>query len=362
MASDSQASSCSLREPDEASLAAVEAASLVVSADCEPGIRRFGSAAEGFSYAYDDGRPLSSAELERVERLAIPPAWTDVWICADANGHIQATGRDARGRKQYRYHERWRETRDETKYGRMAAFGDALPNLRQHVDRDLRRPVPDRSRVLALVVAVLDETLIRVGNAEYARSNESYGLTTLRNEHAEVGSVAVRLRFRGKSGKQLEVGIDNPRIARALRKIKELPGQELFQYIDESGEPRVVESGDVNAYLRDVSGTSLTSKDFRTWGGSLAFALALRAGPERPAPSAVTAAVREAAAVLGNTPAVCRRSYIHPGLIDLYLGGGFDAAWEHASASEPARPFLREEERVFLGIIRALAGYEATAA
>jgi DNA topoisomerase-1 len=327
----------------------------VLSFDCEPGIRRE-RAGEHFAYRHEDGSPVGEEDLGRIERLKIPPAWTDVWICADERGHVQATGRDARGRKQYRYHERWRVTRDETKYGRMIVFGEALSTIRAAVDRDLRRPRLDRARVLALVVAVLDETLIRVGSSEYARDNVSFGLTTLRDEHAVVSGQSVRLRFRGKAGKELEAAIDNPRIARALARTRELPGQELFQYLDEWGEPKVVESGDVNAYLRALSDADLTSKDFRTWGGSLAFALSLRAREGPPSERAVTAAVKHAAAVLGNTPAVCRRAYIHPGLVDLYLSGRFAEAWERSAAVEAAREFLRDEERAFLGVLRQIEG------
>lgn len=348
-----QLNSCPLRGPDQTSLDAATQASLVIATDCEPGIRRR-QAPNGFTYRHDDGRRVSAKDRQRIERLAIPPAWTDVWICADERGHVQATGRDARGRKQYRYHERWRATRDETKYGRMPLFGESLPSIRTAVDRDLRRTVFDRPKVLALVVAVLDQTLIRVGNSEYARENESYGLTTLRSEHAEVSSGSVRLRFRGKAGKDLEFGIDNPRIARALARTLELPGQELFQYLDESGRPRVVGSGDVNGYLRELSGAELTSKDFRTWGGSLACALSLIREEGPPSERNVSAAVKEAAAVLGNTAAVCRRSYVHPRLIGLYLGGGLPSAWEQARAGEPQREHLRDDERAFLGVVRQL--------
>jgi len=348
-----QPSACPWREPDDASLAAAESASLVVTSDCEPGIRRE-RVSGGFAYRHEDGSEVTADEKARIDRLRIPPAWNDVWICANEHGHLQATGRDARGRKQYRYHERWRVTRDETKYGRMVVFGESLTQIRARVDRDLRRPLLDRPRVLALVVAVLDATLIRVGNSEYVRENESFGLTTLRNEHAEVAGGTVRLRFRGKSGKELQVGIDNPRIARALSRTRELPGQELFQYLDEAGLPKVVESGDVNEYLRELSGAELTSKDFRTWGGSLAFARALPEGAGQPSERAVALAVRHAASMLGNTPAVCRRSYIHPGLIDLYLSGGLDRARARACEEEPPREYLSDEERVFLGVIRQL--------
>lgn len=348
-----EAQACPLHEAEPASVEAASAADLVITSDCYPGIRRERTPT-AFRYRREGGGAISTQDRERIERLKIPPAWSDVWICADERGHVQATGRDARGRKQYLYHERWRATRDETKYERMVVFGEALPDIRAAVDRDLRRPKVDRQRVLALAVAVLDRTLVRVGNSEYARDNESYGLTTLLDEHAQVGTTTVRLRFRGKSGKELEVSVADPRVARALRKARDLPGQELLQYLDEAGEPRVIGSGDVNEYLREVSGAELTSKDFRTWGGSLAFALALAAEDVPPSEALVTAAVRQAAGALHNTPAVCRRSYIHPGLIELYRSGRFEEAWQAAASAEPGRPSLAEDERTFLGLLRKL--------
>lgn len=347
-----EGASCALERVDETSLADAVAARLVISSDCEPGIRRV-RRADGFAYIADTGERLSEEQLARIEALRIPPAWAEVWICADSRGHLQATGRDARGRKQYRYHEQWRAVRDGTKFERMLAFGEALPRIRRAVDRDLRRPRLDRARVLALVVAVLDATLIRVGNSAYLRENESFGLTTLRTEHAEVGRARVRLRFRGKAGKDLDVGIDDPRIARAIGRVRELPGQELFQYLDEDGEPKVIGSGDVNEYLRELAGTEVTSKDFRTWGGSLTFTRALVTEPGKPSQRAVTAALRHAADALGNTPAVCKRSYVHPGIAELYLGGGLGRAWAEAG-SEPADEYQSEDERLFLGLVRRL--------
>jgi DNA topoisomerase-1 len=361
MMANDEGGSCPLREPDAASVEAATAAALVVTSDCEPGIRREHSG-DGVTYRRDDGQPLSGEDLERIDTLHIPPAWSDVWISERADGHLQATGRDARGRKQYRYHDRWRETRDETKYGRMAEFGEALPRIRQAVDSDLRHSSLDRSRVLALVVAVLDATLIRVGNPQYARENDSFGLTTLREEHSEVGATRVRFRFRGKSGKEREVTLDDRRIARALHRVRDLPGHELFQYLDEAGDIHVVESGDVNRYLQDAAGIAVTSKDFRTWGGSLTFALSLAEAEGSPSEAAITRAVREAASVLGNTPAVCRRAYIHPGLIELYLDGDFAEAWTKAGGREPAQERLRDEERVFLGVVRGLADRPTAAA
>jgi DNA topoisomerase I len=356
---DDTSDACQLSRHHQVSTTAVRTAGLVFSSDCAPGIRRFRTrGGSSFRYRHDDGSPATPQERERIEKLKVPPAWENVWICAEEMGHLQATGRDARGRKQYRYHAQWRAVRDENKYERLLGFGEALPRLRERVDADLRRPVMDRSRALALAVALLDETLIRVGNREYARSNESFGLTTLRDEHVEVDANKVRLRFRGKSGKELEARVDNPRIARAVRRIRDLPGQELFQYVDETGGQQVVESGDVNAYLQETAGSAITSKDFRTWGGSLVVSTALLGSPDNPSERAVTAAVKEAAAVLGNTPAVCRRSYIHPGLVALYLSGKLGAARDRAAA-EPHNPYLIEDERLFLGILREIGRLRA---
>jgi len=332
----------------------VREAGLVFSADCSPGIRRAQDANGNVVYRRDGGGRVPKRDLARIEALKIPPAWSDVWICADGLGHLQATGRDARRRKQYRYHDAWRATRDATKFGRLVEFGEALPSIRSAVDRDLSRPTVDRRRVLALVVAVLDNAVVRVGNPQYARTNESFGLTTLRDEHVDVGTTKVRMRYRGKAGKEISVSIDDPRIARAVRRVRDLPGQELFQYVDDGGDIRTVGSGDVNDYLREQAKLNVTSKDFRTWGGSLALAEALHQTSGSPSERAVIEAVKAAAAILGNTPAVCRRSYIHPGLIDLYLSGGFERAWAHAKKHEPRRDHLSESERAFLGVLRRM--------
>jgi len=331
---------------------AVKQAGLVFSADCSPGIRRMRDGDGNVVYRRDGGGHVLKRDLARIEALKIPPAWSDVWICADDLGHLQATGRDARGRKQYRYHDAWRSARDATKFDRLVEFGEALPGIRSAVDRDLARPAVDRRRVLALVVAVLDNAVVRVGSPRYVRSNESFGLTTLRDEHVDVGTTRVRMRYRGKAGKEISVSIDDPRIARAVRRVRDLPGQELFQYVDGRGDIRTVDSGDVNAYLREHAKMNVTSKDFRTWGGSLALAEALHRTGGPPSERAVAEAVKAAAAVLGNTPAVCRRSYIHPGLIELYLSGGFEEAWAHAEQHEPRRRHMSETERAFLGLLR----------
>src|SRR5215470_5909186 len=244
--------------------------------DDRPGIRRR-RAGRGFTYRDDDrGRVTDRATLERIRALAIPPAWTDVWICRDPDGHLQATGRDARGRKQYRYHARWRRRRDAGKFGRMAAFGRALPRIRAACDADLRRPGLPREKVLAAVVRLLELTLIRVGNEEYARLDRSFGLTTLRDRHARVEGSRIRFRFRGKSGRRHEVGLRDRRLARLVRRCQELPGQELFQYEGDDGAIHDVGSGDVNDYLREISGEDFTAKDFRTWAGTVLAFRALR--------------------------------------------------------------------------------------
>jgi DNA topoisomerase-1 len=263
--------------------------------------------------------------LDWIRRLAIPPAWTDVWICSSRNGHLQATGRDARGRKQYRYHPRWRAQRDEAKYDRMLAFGKALPRIRRRVARDLHRPGLPRERVLAAVVRLLERTGVRVGNEEYARDNRSFGLTTLRDRHARVGSKRIRFRFRAKGGKAGEVEVSDARLARIVGRCQDLPGQELFAYLDEAGEVRSVGSGDVNDYVREISGQDFTAKDFRTWAATVRAARALAGrGPaesDAQARSNVVRAIEEVAEWLGNTPTVARKSYVDPSVIDAYLEG-----------------------------------------
>jgi DNA topoisomerase-1 len=307
-------------------------AGLRYASDDRPGLRRR-RAGRGFTYLDTEGHAITDKrELRRIHRLAIPPAWTDVWISADPRGHIQATGRDARRRKQYRYHERWREVRDETKYERMLEFAKALPRVRKRVDRDLARSRLTRERVLATIVRLLETSLIRVGNDEYAKQNSSYGLTTLREKHVRVVGSRVTFRFRGKSGKEHEVDVRENRVARVLRRLQELPGQELFRYVDGAGEPRMVDSADVNTYLREISGDDFTAKDFRTWAGTVYAARELHAlgAPQgaRDARRNITQAVKAVAARLGNTPAVCRRCYIHPAVVQAYVDGKLDRPTE----------------------------------
>ena len=301
------------------------AAGLRYVSDGLPGITRRATG-KAFRYLSPSGaRVRDKATLHRIRDLAVPPAWTRVWICPRADGHIQATGRDARGRKQYRYHERWREVRDESKYGRLAAFARALPRIRRRVSRDLALPGLPRDKALATIVRLLEATFIRIGNAEYARENESFGLTTLRERQARVNGSTLRLRFKGKSGVPHEVEFTDRHIAQIVGHMQDLPGEELFQYLDEKGEPHAIESDDVNAYIKSIAGAEFTSKDFRTWAGTL---LCLRALRRLDAPASATAGRREVAQAvqavakeLRNTRAVCRKCYIHPAVIETYLDG-----------------------------------------
>ena len=304
--------------------AVAEAAGLRYVHDTEPGITRR-RAGKGWSYRTPKGTLVKDARtLERIKRLAIPPAWTDVWICTRADGHLQATGWDARKRKQYRYHPMWREVRDQAKFERVLEFGLALPDLRSRVSSDLSAPGLPRHKVVAAVVALLDRTLIRVGNEEYARTNESYGLTTLRDEHADISGSKVSFCFRAKGGQHRELVLSDKRLARIVRRCQEVPGQVLFQYV-EDGQPRAVGSRDINAYLQDVTGGPYTAKDFRTWGASVQVAAELHrveaASSETEAKRQAVAAIKSAAQLLTNTPAVCRASYVHPVVIEAHHAG-----------------------------------------
>jgi len=289
------------------------------------GIRRKRSGKGWAYYAPDGARIADSKVRKRLNALAIPPAWTDVWICADPDGHIQATARDARGRKQYRYHPSYREARDRSKFRRMLEFSEVLPILRERVERDLRLDDLGRRQLLATVVRLLDRTLIRVGNDEYARENRSFGLTTLRRRHVRVEGALLRFSFRGKSGVEHSVSVSDPRLARIIQRCQELPGQEMFQYLDEAGKRQAVSSDDVNAYLREITGRDVTAKDFRTWGGTMLAAVELRtAGPaasRREADRNVVRALDAVAERLGNTRVVCRKYYVHPALVRAYLLG-----------------------------------------
>ena len=291
--------------------------------DDRPGIRRKMTSL-GFRYYRPDGRPIRNpAELKRIARLAVPPAWTDVWICPDPRGHLQATGRDARGRKQYRYHPGWRETRDETKYERMPAFAAALPKIRTRTTADLARAGLPREKVLAAVVRLLEKSLMRVGNEEYAKANKSFGLTTLRDNHVRINGSIVKFEFRGKSGVRHSVRVTDRRLARIVKGCRDLPGQELFQYLDDNGCRCTVGSADVNDYLREISGEDFTAKDFRTWAGTVLMCVAFREleVTETPPSKRLLQAIDAVAGMLGNTRAVCRKSYIHPGVIDACATG-----------------------------------------
>jgi DNA topoisomerase-1 len=301
------------------------------------GIRRIGTL-NRFRYVDARGRSVTDrAVLQRIRALVIPPAWRDVWICADPRGHLQATGRDARGRKQYRYHPLWREVRDEVKYGRLLAFAKALPRIRSRTKADLARRGLPREKVLAAVVQLLEKTLIRVGNEEYARQNRSFGLTTLRDQHAKVNGSSVRFEFRGKSGVQHAVDLNDRRLARIVKACRDLPGYELFQYVDEHGTRQVIDSCDVNEYVREISGEDFTAKDFRTWAGTVLaarqLAEAAKFSSNAEAKRNIVRAVEAVAQRLGNTRSVCRKSYIHPAIFDAYLRGETIADGERAVAS-----------------------------
>lgn len=319
----------------------VRAAGLVYVHDDQPGIRRQ-RCGKGFSYRDTDGRCVrDEGHLQRIRALAIPPAYVDVWICANPRGHLQATGRDARQRKQYRYHAQWRALRDHGKFDRVLAFGAALPALRRRVRRDLARPGLPREKVLALVVRLLDDTLIRIGNEGYARDNKSYGLTTLRTRHVRAERGRLRFAFRGKSGQEQEVELSDSRLARIVRRVQQLPGQRLFQYLDDDGQRQPVDSGEVNDYLHEACGEDFSAKDFRTWGGTVNAAGVLartplpETGGERAVRSTLAAAIKEVAAMLGNTPAVCRASYIHPLILQGWQDGSLQQAIPPAVAAHP---------------------------
>lgn len=300
---------------------AAKAAGLRYVSDAQPGISRQRTRA-AFRYLSPAGKTVRDPEtLARIRRLAIPPAWEDVWICTRDDGHLQATGRDARGRKQYRYHPRWREVRDETKYGRMLAFAKALPRIRRRVSQDLALQGLPRDKVLATVVRLLETTRIRVGNEEYMRANDSFGLTTLRTRQVRVNGSTMSFNFRGKSGVQHRVALNDRELAAIVRRMRDLPGYELFQYVDEAGETRAVDSADVNEYLKSIAGEEFTSKDFRTWAGTVLAAEALHALEPPAGKQKVNQAIEGVARQLGNTKAVCRKCYIHPAVIDSYLDG-----------------------------------------
>jgi DNA topoisomerase-1 len=338
--------------------AAAKAAGLRYVSDDKPGITRQ-PGPDGFRYFDADGAQISDeATLARIRSLAIPPAWTDVWICKSANGHLQATGRDAKQRKQYRYHPSWREVRDEVKYERMLKFGNALPAIRQQVDAALRLPGLPREKVLATIVYLLQVTMMRIGNEEYARANKSFGLTTLRNRHVRVDGGAVEFHFRGKSGVYHDIKVDDRRLARVIARVRDLPGQELFQYLDDDGQRHAVDSADVNEYLRAITGEDYTAKDFRTWSGTVLAALALREfekfDSEAQAKKNIVRAIESVAAKLGNTPSICRKCYVHPAVLDAYLDGTVLQAMRERTEQELVQDLhaLHPEEAAVLGLLQ----------
>jgi DNA topoisomerase-1 len=334
-----------------------EEAGLRYLTDDVPGVRRR-RAGKGFVYIGPGGRRITDADrIAWYKGLAIPPAWTDVWISPIRSGHLQATGRDARGRKQYRYHPRWRAVRDEAKYGRLIEFARALPRIRQRTDRDLRRRGLPREKVLALVVRLLETTLIRVGNEEYARDNDSYGLATMLDRHVTGYGSGLRFTFKGKSGKEHEVRVRDRRLARLVAQVQELPGQELFQYLETDDRRQSIDSGAVNDYLREISGDDFTAKDFRTWAGTVAASMALREfleiDDEAGRRKAVVRAIETVAAQLGNTPTVCRACYVHPDVVEAFLDGTMvEALSGRARGAGRGTHALRPEEAAVLGLLQ----------
>ncbi|HEY7311080.1 MAG TPA: DNA topoisomerase IB [Gemmataceae bacterium] len=334
--------------------------------DDRPGIRRVRKG-KGFRYLGPDDKPVRDADtLRRIRSLAIPPAWTDVWICPLANGHLQATGHDARGRKQYRYHPRWRAVRDETKYDRTIAFGQALPHIRSRIEQDLAQPGLPRTKVLATVVRLLETTLIRVGNEEYARENGSFGLTTLRNRHVNVEGQTVCFTFKGKSGIRHQIRVGDRRLARIVQRCQDLPGQELFQYLDADGTPRDIDSADVNQYLQAIAGQGFTAKDCRTWAGTVLAARALQEfesfDSQAQAKRNVVEAIESVSKRLGNTKAVCRKCYVHPAVINAYLDGSLLDTLRQRVENEIAGSLaeLPSEEAAVLAFLQERLKHEAS--
>ena len=325
--------------------------------DASPGIQRL-KRGTGFRYVDASGKAVNDpATMKRIKSLVIPPAWVDVWICPSANGHLQATGRDVRGRKQSRYHPHWREVRDETKFEHMLHFGDALPVIRERVEHDLALQGLPRAKVLATLVRLMETTFIRVGNAEYARENKSYGLTTMRTRHARVHGSTITFDFAGKSGVHHTIDLENRRLATIVKKIQDLPGHELFQYLDEAGNRHNVDSVDVNDYLREITGQHFTAKDFRTWAGSVLAAMLLREcepyETQTQAKKNVVAAIKSVSSRLGNTPSVCRKCYIHPAVLEQYFSGAMLKAVEAEVADEVDKQLvsLRSEEHALLHML-----------
>jgi DNA topoisomerase I len=328
--------------------------------DTQPGIRRR-RRGSGFSYIGPDGATVRDPEvIKRIKSLVIPPAWKDVWICVVRNGHLQATGRDAKGRKQSRYHPRWREVRDETKYERMLTFGAHLPRIRERVEEDLASPGLPRHKILATIVRLMETTFIRVGNEEYARQNHSYGLTTMRGRHVEVHGSTLTFEFQGKSRVKHAIRLTDRRLARIVKRCQDLPGYELFQYLDSDGMRHTIDSGDVNDYLREITNDDFTAKDFRTWAGTILASRNLREFEAFDSPTQakknVVQAIKAVATTLGNTPSVCRKCYVHPAVLDCYLDGTLT---RHIERNEDEvveeSEILRQEEIAVTQLLRKLA-------
>jgi DNA topoisomerase-1 len=337
---------------------AAETAGLLYVSDEEPGIRRRKSG-KGFTYTGPGGKKIDDkATLDRIKSLAIPPAYTDVWICAKANGHIQATGRDAKGRKQYRYHPAFREVRESTKYEHMLEFAKGLPAIRKTIDEHMSLRGLPREKVLATVVHLLENTLIRVGNSDYVKQNKSYGLTTLRDPHVKVEGGELRFQFKGKSGKTWKLQVKDRRIAKIVKACQDLPGQDLFQYLDENGERQSITSADVNAYLKEITGRDITAKDFRTWAGTVLAALALAEFEEfdnqAMAKKNIRSAIEKVSSRLGNTPSICRKCYVHPEVFSSYLDGGLllEIKDEIETELREELPSLKPEEAAVLTLLQ----------
>jgi len=339
---------------DKDSRAEAHDARLRYVSDRRPGLqrKRIGT---GFRYVTADGKPVNRADLKRIRELVIPPAWEHVWICPHPNGHLQATGRDAKGRKQYLYHPQWHAVRKETKFHRLADFVRVLPRIRRRVKRDLRLRGLPREKVVAAVVWLLEQTHIRVGNPEYADKNQSFGLSTMRNRHVSVRGQRMEFRFRGKSGKFHQVDFTNQRLARIVKRCQDLPGYDLFQYLDDAGEIHNLTSEDVNNYLRAIASAEFSAKDFRTWAGTVQAAQILQRldgdDNEEPTEAALVAGIDEVAAALGNTRGVCRKYYIHPAILDAYLDGTL-TQWFTAPATRPTRTGLSSEEAAVLRLLK----------
>ena len=347
---------------------AAEAAGLVYVTDDTPGITRRKSG-KGWTFLDAKGRTITDYwAKKRIEKIGVPPAYTDVWICPKENGHIQATGRDDKGRKQYRYHAKWSEARDAAKYAHMAEFGQLLPDIRARVDSDMRKQGLPRAKVLATVVSLLEKSLIRVGNEDYAKDNKSYGLTTLRNRHLDIEGATMRFDFKGKSGKTWNLDVKDRRVAKVVRSIQDLPGQQLFQYVDEEGKRQPVDSSDVNEYLREISGgADITAKDFRTWAGTVLASLALQefeaVDSQARMKKNVKAAIETVAKKLGNTVTICRKCYVHPHVIDSYLDGSLmQGIKQEAEATlSEGGDSLKPEEAALLGLLSRRIGADVKA-